>query len=134
MCPLRVRQRLVRPPRRLPLPPSRRDLVPRPLGDELALELGKGQEHVQYQPTHGRRAMKLLGDGDEGDLVLVKDLHDPSKIEQRATEAIDFVCEHAIELTGGDILEEPLEGGPVQVAAAMGPLSLLTEEALRFLP
>jgi hypothetical protein len=32
--------------------------------------------------------MKLLGDGDESDLVLVEDLHDPSKIEQRATEAV----------------------------------------------
>jgi len=62
--------------------------------------------------------MKLLGDRDEGDLVLVKDLHDASKIEQGATEAIDFVGQHAIHLTGDDILEKLLEGGPVQIRAA----------------
>jgi hypothetical protein len=63
--------------------------------------------------------MKLLGDGDERDLVLVEELHDPGKIEQRATEAVQLVGQYGVDRTGGDILQEPLEGGPVQVAAAV---------------
>ena len=63
--------------------------------------------------------MKLLRDGDEGDLVLVEDLHDPGKIEQRATEAVQLVGQYGVDLTGGNIRQKPLEGGPFQVGAAV---------------
>ena len=36
----------------LPLAPCGRDLVPGPLADDLPLELGEGQQHVQHQPAH----------------------------------------------------------------------------------
>src|SRR5262249_28687843 len=62
--------------------------------------------------------MKLLGDGDESDLVLVEDLHDAGKIEEGATEAVDFVDEYDIDLAGDNVLQESLQRGPVQVAAA----------------
>jgi len=34
------------------LAPGRCDLVPRALGDDLTLELGKGQEHIEDQASH----------------------------------------------------------------------------------
>jgi hypothetical protein len=57
------------------------DLVARPLGDQLALELGKGQQHIENQPPHRRRGAKLLRHTHEGDLVLFKDLHQSGEIE-----------------------------------------------------
>ena len=34
---------------------------------QFPLELGKGQQHVEGQPSHGCRSIELLGDGDERD-------------------------------------------------------------------
>ena len=45
------------------------NLVPDTLGRDLPLELGKGQEHVEGEPTHRRRRVELLGDRDEGDIM-----------------------------------------------------------------
>ena len=67
------------------------DLVANTLTDHLAFELGKAQQDVQGQPTHGRRGVERLGDADEGDAMPVEDLDQPGKVHQRATETIDLV-------------------------------------------
>jgi hypothetical protein len=81
--------------------------------------LGKGQEHIQDQAAHGGCAIKLLGDADKGDVVRLEDLHEPGKIEERATEAVELIDQHDIDRAGGNVLQEPLQRGPVQVAAAV---------------
>jgi transcriptional regulator with XRE-family HTH domain len=52
-----------------------RHLVARPLGNELSLELGKRQQHVQDQPTHRCAAMKVLCHTNERHLVLLERFH-----------------------------------------------------------
>ncbi len=56
----------------LALAAGRRDLVPRPFGDDLPLELGERQQHVQDQSAHARGGVELLGDGDEADAAFVE--------------------------------------------------------------
>ena len=58
---------------------GRSNLVPDALGGDLPLELGKGQQHVEGEPAHGRRRVELLGDRDEGDVM--------------GTEQLDQLCE-----------------------------------------
>ena len=53
-----------------------------------------GKEDVQGQPAHGVGGIELLGDGDEGDLVLLEDCHEPGKVQQRAGKAIELVDDH----------------------------------------
>src|SRR5713226_6690979 len=74
--------------RPLPLTPRRCDLVARALGDDLTLELGERKKNVQHQPAHGGRAIELLGDGHEGDVVLFQDDDDAGEVQYRATEPI----------------------------------------------
>ena len=69
------------PSRPLTLAPRGCDLVARALGDDLALELGEGKKHVQDQPAHGGGTVELLGDGNEGDVVLFKDADDAGEIQ-----------------------------------------------------
>jgi hypothetical protein len=38
------------------------DLVPDPFTRDLALELGKGQQDIEGQASHGCRGVELLGD------------------------------------------------------------------------
>src|SRR5215208_3486305 len=60
------------------------------LARDLALKLREGEEHVQGQ-AHGVRGVELLGDGDEGDAVLVEQLDEFCEIGERARQAIDLV-------------------------------------------
>ena len=48
------------------------DLVADPLADHLPLELGKGQQDIQGQPSHAGGGVELLGDRDEGDAAASK--------------------------------------------------------------
>src|SRR5262249_45450468 len=52
------------------------DLVAHPLADHLALELGKGQQHVEREPSHAGRGIELLGDRHERHATTIKDLHE----------------------------------------------------------
>jgi hypothetical protein len=64
------------------------------LGGDLALELGKRQQHVQGQSAHRGGGVELLGNGDKRDIVLVEELNQLGEIRQRAGQAIDLV-DHA---------------------------------------
>jgi hypothetical protein len=50
-------------------------LVPRALGDDLALELRERQENVQGQPPHRNGRVQWLGDGDEVNSMPLEDIH-----------------------------------------------------------
>jgi hypothetical protein len=50
------------------------DLVANPLAGDLALELRKGQQHVEGQTAHRGRGIELLGHGHEGDAMGVEQL------------------------------------------------------------
>src|SRR5215831_4911754 len=57
-----------------------RDLVAHALADDLALELGKGEQHVQRQSSHAGRGIELLRDRHERDAAAVEDLNQLCKI------------------------------------------------------
>jgi hypothetical protein len=77
-------------------------LVASALGDQLALELGEGQEYVQNQPAHRCGGVELLSHRHERHVVLLEGFHETGKVEQGAAEAIDFVDHDAVDLSGGD--------------------------------
>ena len=93
------------------------DLVPDALGGDLALELGKRQQHVQRQPAHRGGGVELLGDRDKGHVVLVEQFDEFGEVRQRAGQAVDLVDDDHVDLAGPHVLKEPLQGRPVGVAA-----------------
>src|SRR6516165_9551026 len=84
----------------LALPAGGCDLVAGAFRDDLAFELGEGQEDIQDQPTHGRGGVELLGYRDKGDMVLIEGLHHLGEVQKRAAEPVDLVDDHAIDLAG----------------------------------
>jgi len=84
--------------RPLALASGRRDLVARPLADDLAFELGERQQHVEHQAAHAGRAMELLRDRDEGDPVLFKRLRHAGEVEQGPAEPVELVDDDHIDL------------------------------------
>src|SRR5262249_46943472 len=101
----------------LSLAPRGGDLIARAFGDDLALELGKRQQHVEHQTAHGGRRVELLGHRHKGDPVLVEGLHHLGEIEKRAAEPVHFVDDNAVDLAGLDVDEQSPECGPVHVGA-----------------
>ena len=93
------------------------DLVPDALGGDLALELGKRQQHVEGQPPHRGGGVELLGDRDEGHAVLIEQLDQLGEVGQRAGQAVDLVDDDDVDLAGSHILQQPLQGRAVGIAA-----------------
>ena len=93
------------------------ELVPDALADDLALELGEGEQDVEGQPAHGGRGVEGLGDADEGDVVAIEHLDQLGKIHQRAAEPIDLVDDDDVDPPRLDIGDQSLQGGPLQRAA-----------------
>src|SRR5204863_2401488 len=60
------------------------DLVADPFAGDLALELGKRQQHVERQPPHRACGVELLGYRHERHALGIEDLDQPGKISQRA--------------------------------------------------
>jgi hypothetical protein len=56
-----------------------RDLIPHPLPDQLALELGKGQQHVEREPPHAGAGVEGLGRRHERDVVRFEKLDELSR-------------------------------------------------------
>ena len=108
-----------------PLAHGRADLVPDAFTRHLALELGEGEEHVQRQPTHRGRGVELLRDRDEGDVVLVEGLHEPSEVAQGTRQPVHLVDDHDVDAAPSDVGEEPLQAGPLGGAA--GEASVVVE-------
>ena len=94
-----------------------RQLVARPLGDDLPLELREGQQDVQGEPAHARGRVELLCHGHEADAVLLEVVHDPGEVEERARQPIHLVDDDAVDPPGGDVRHEALERRALGVAA-----------------
>jgi hypothetical protein len=67
-------------------------------GVDIALELGKGQQHIEGQPTHRTRCVELLGHRDKRHALFVEDLDQPGKIGERAGQSVDLVVGRQIKL------------------------------------
>ena len=93
------------------------DLVADPFAGDLALELGKGQQHIERQPPHRARGIELLGDRDERDALCVEDLDQPGKIGERAGQPVDLVDDDDVDPAGPDVGEQALQRRPLHVAA-----------------
>jgi hypothetical protein len=110
-----------------------RDLVAHPLPDQLALELGKGQQHIEREPPHAGAGVERLGDGYERDAVRLEQLDQLGKIRQRARQPVDFVHHHGIDLAGPDIRQERLQGRPLQRGPGEGSIVIaIADEAPAF--
>src|SRR5690606_5794171 len=75
------------------------NLVADALRRNLALKLGKGQEHIQRQPAHRCRGVELLRHRDEGHVVGIEYLHDLGKVHQRTGQAVDLVDDDHVDLS-----------------------------------
>src|SRR5262249_19716858 len=85
------------------------DLVADALRGDLALELGKGQENVEGQPTHRRRRVELLGDGDKGDVMGIEQFDQFCEVGQRSGQPIDLVDDDDVDLPATDIVQKLLQ-------------------------
>src|SRR5262249_8466333 len=65
-----------------------RDLVADPFADDLPLELGKRQQHVESEPTHAAGRIEGLRDRQERDGMLVEQLHQLGKVGEGPGQAI----------------------------------------------
>jgi hypothetical protein len=96
---------------------TRRELVADALGGELALELRERQEDVQQHPTHRIGGVELLGHRHEGHVVPVEDLHQFGEVEQGATEAVDLVRHHHINVPRFNVGNQSPQCGTLECAA-----------------
>ena len=90
-----------------------RDLVPDTLRGDLPFELGKGQENVEGQASHGRCGIELLGDRDKRHPMGIEQLDQFGEVGERAGQTVDLVDHDDIDLAGPDILQQALQRGPV---------------------
>lgn len=96
---------------------GRREFVTDPLARDLPLELREAQQHVERQPAHRSRGIKLLRHRYKRNLLLIKDLHHSRKVAQRAAQPIDLVHDHHIDASPVDVIEQLLETRPFHRAA-----------------
>src|SRR5215211_5200659 len=91
-----------------------RDLVAYPLPDQLPLELGKGQQHVQREPPHAGAGVERLGHRHERDRVHLEQLDQLGEIGERARQPVDLVHHHEVDPAGPNIAQQGLERRPFQ--------------------
>jgi hypothetical protein len=89
----------------------------------LALELGKGEKHIEGEPAHAGSCIERLGDWHEGHSVLVKQLDQLGEIGERAGQAIDLIDHHDGDFAGPDIGKEVLQCRAVEGKAPERPPS-----------
>ena len=94
-----------------------RDLVAHPLADDLALELGEGQQDVEREPAHAGRGIEGLCHRHEGHRVSIEQLDQLGEIGERAGQAVDLVHHHDIDAAGLHCGKQRLQGGPVERGA-----------------
>jgi hypothetical protein len=102
------------------MPPTQRPLrleAADALGGDLALELGKRQQHIQRQSAHGGGGVELLGDGNERHAMLIEQLDEFCEVGQRTGQAVDLVDDNHIDFAGAHVVEESLQSRSVGVAA-----------------
>src|SRR5207248_7730680 len=93
------------------------DLVPYPLSDQLPLELGKRQQHIEREPPHAGARVEGLRDRHERDAVDIEQLDEFGEIRERAREPIDLVNQHNVDRARPDMRQELLQSGPLERGA-----------------
>jgi hypothetical protein len=89
-----------------------------PLTDEVAFELGQGGEHVEDElATRGGGVDRLL-QALEPDAALSQPGDGVDQVPQRAAEPVELPDDQGV--TGAQLVQELLEGGPVGAGAAGG--------------
>ena len=106
----------------------RGDLVADALAGDLALELGKGEQHVEGQAPHRSHSVKLLGHRDEVGVIGIEHIDNLREIGERPSEAVDLVDDNNPDLASLDIGEELLERRPLQRAAGEAALVIHVRE------
>ena len=96
---------------------GRSDLVANAFAGDLALELRKGQQHVQRQPAHRGRRVELLSDRDERHVARVEHINELGKVGQRSRQPIHLIDNHQVDPLGPDVVEQPGQGRTVHRAA-----------------
>ena len=91
-----------------------RDLVAHPLADHLALELGKGEQHVEGKPAHAGGRVERLGDRHEGHPVFIEQVDQLREVGERAGEAVDLIDHHNGDLASPNIRQEVLQGRAIE--------------------
>jgi hypothetical protein len=69
------------------------------------------------------RPRELLGNRNEGNLVLLEQLHEAGEVELGAAETVHLLDQHTVDLAGGNGFEEALQRRPLEVAAGKPPSS-----------
>ncbi len=82
------------------------DLVPDTFAGDLTLELGKGQQHIEGQPSHRGGGVKRLSHRYKGRVVGIKDINDFGKIREASCEPVDFVDHHHIDEALLDVCQQ----------------------------
>src|SRR5215472_1413828 len=97
-----------------PLPFRGGDFVADTLADDLALELRKGQQHIEGRAPHRGGCVELLRDRNKRGAPRVEDLDDLGEIGEQTGQAVDFVDNDRVDPPRGDIGKQPLQRRPIQ--------------------
>src|SRR5205085_3591002 len=93
------------------------DLVADAFTGDLALELGKGQQHVERQAPHRARRVELLRHRNKRHTLCVEELDQPGKIGERTGQPVDLVHDHDVDPAGPDIGEQILQRRSLYITA-----------------
>ena len=69
--------------------PGGEDAILGPLGDQTALEVRDGAEHMEHQLARGRAGVDALLQADKRDAALLQHRHGPEQLGQGPTQAIE---------------------------------------------
>ena len=94
-----------------------RNLVADALADDLALELGEREQHIEREPAHAARGIERLRDRDERHRMLVEQLDQLGEIGQRPGQPVDLVDDDDVDLAGADLGQQLLQGRAVKGGA-----------------
>ena len=99
------------------------DLVPDALGRHLALELRKGEQHMERQPPHAGRGVEGLGHRDEARAGGVEPVDDLRKAGEGPGQPVELVDHDPVDETGIDVGEQALQARALQGPARDAPSS-----------
>ncbi|OGR89743.1 MAG: hypothetical protein A2992_06505 [Elusimicrobia bacterium RIFCSPLOWO2_01_FULL_59_12] len=97
----------------------RRHFVAGPLTDDFSFELSEVDQDGLHEAAHGGTGIDVLCDGNEGDAVLAERLEDVDEILGVAGEAVVLVGHDDLEFLLAGIRHQPLNGGPIHIAAGI---------------
>ena len=86
-----------------------RDLVADTLRRDLALELGKGEQHVQREPAHGSAGVELLGHRDKRYTCCIEHIDDLGEVGERSRQPVDLVDDDQIDFALLDVDQKGLQ-------------------------